>query len=128
MIFELSGVLRGSVVRCLTRNQENPYSSCTGSSKLLYTSEHMSEIMMKAAYNTNQSINQSINQSFNKSMILSINVSTGICFTYVCRRKCVYKPPRYEEYAFRYLWPKACGWFAVIFHRIKACCVTWNRY
>ena len=53
---------------------------------------------------------------------------SGICYTYVCRRRCVYHAPRYEEYAFRYLWPRACGQRAVQRYGIKACCVTYGRY
>ncbi|KAL4221570.1 hypothetical protein ACF0H5_019827 [Mactra antiquata] len=61
-------------------------------------------------------------------MALQMSGVEGICYSYLCRRRCVYEPPYYEEYAFRYLWTRACGRRAVHRFGIKACCRTWGLY
>ncbi|KAL4221569.1 hypothetical protein ACF0H5_019826 [Mactra antiquata] len=57
-------------------------------------------------------------------LALQMTQVEGVCYNYVCRRRCVYQPPRYEEYAFRYLWPRACGRTAVQRYGLKACCAN----
>ncbi|WAR14530.1 hypothetical protein MAR_004635 [Mya arenaria] len=52
----------------------------------------------------------------------------GNCYRYVCKRRCQYTAPNYDEYAFRYLWPLACGRRAVDRWGVKACCRTMGRY
>ena len=72
-----TGVLPGSVLKCLTRNPGVLGSSRTGSSRFFMRVSkkdinnvscccHMTEVLLKAAYNTIQSINQSINRSINR--------------------------------------------------------------